>query len=137
MSEGCSFDGEYLNYPPAVPSGHIDGHDQIIDTTESGGLTLDPVNSHRSRWMEHRTALLLSCLQTYSQSIPEHVAQQLISDRLGRVAQLMRRGRQAAKYHITDDVIAWMARAIADALAHDDANPIALQPARTSGRLPG
>jgi hypothetical protein len=38
-------------------------------------------------------------------TLPEEVARQVISDHLDGTATLMRIGRQAAKYYVTDDVI--------------------------------
>lgn len=65
--------------------------------------------ARRSPWLNERTALLLARLGEYGMSLPEDVARQLISDHLDTTAELMRIGRQAAKFYITDDVIAKIA----------------------------
>jgi hypothetical protein len=59
----------------------------------------------RSRWLDERTALLLARLSEYEMTLPEDVARKRISDHLDTTARLMRIGRQAAKFYVTDDVI--------------------------------
>lgn len=59
----------------------------------------------RSPWLDGRAALLLARLDEYQMTLPEDVARKLISDHLDTTARLMRIGRQAAKYYVTDDVI--------------------------------
>lgn len=59
----------------------------------------------RSRWLDARTALLLARLSEYQMTLPDDVVRELISDHLDTTARLMRIGRQAAKFYVTDDVI--------------------------------
>lgn len=63
----------------------------------------------RSRWLDARTALLLARLGEYEMTLPEDVVRQLISDHLGTTARLMRIGRHAAKFYVTDDVVGTIA----------------------------
>ncbi|MDQ1306096.1 MAG: hypothetical protein QG671_1928 [Actinomycetota bacterium] len=66
----------------------------------------------RSPWLDDRTALLLARLTEYEMTLPEDVVRELISDHLDTTARLMRIGRQAAKFYVTDDVIATIAHQI-------------------------
>ena len=52
-----------------------------------------------------RTGVLLDTLAAHQMTLTEEVARQVISDHLDGTATLMRIGRQAAKFHVTDDVI--------------------------------
>ena len=66
----------------------------------------------RSSWLDERAALLLARLAEYEMTLPEDVVRELISDHLDTTARLMRIGRQAAKFYVTDDVIAKIANQI-------------------------
>jgi hypothetical protein len=61
--------------------------------------------ARRSPWLDDRIALLLAKLGQYGMTLPEDTLRALISDHLDTTARLMRIGRQAAKYYVTDDVI--------------------------------
>lgn len=63
----------------------------------------------RSRWLDDRVAVLLTRLGEYEMTLPEDVVRQLISDHLDTTARLMRIGRQAAKFYVTNDVITGIA----------------------------
>lgn len=76
--------------------------------------------ARRSPWLNERTALLLERLGEYEITLPEDIARQLISDHLDNTAQLMRIGRQAAKFYVTDDVIGKIANRL---LGIDHAEP--------------
>ncbi|MCX2931718.1 hypothetical protein ORI20_15660 [Mycobacterium sp. CVI_P3] len=73
--------------------------------------------ARRSPWLDDRTGVLLDRLAAHHMALPEEAARQVISDHLDRTATLMRIGRQAAKFYVTDDVI----RKIADQLLGIDA----------------
>ena len=65
--------------------------------------------------MNDRAALLVSILaDRHGHTITEDVAREDISSHLDHVAMMMRIGRQAAKFYVTDDVISDMADRIAD-----------------------
>ena len=66
----------------------------------------------RSPWLDSRAALLLARLGDYEMALPEDVVRDLISDHLDTTARLMRIGRQAAKFYVTDDVITGLAHQI-------------------------
>jgi hypothetical protein len=63
----------------------------------------------RSRWLDERAVMLLARLGEYEMTLPDDVARELISDHLDTTAELMRIGRQAAKFYVTDDVIGTIA----------------------------
>jgi hypothetical protein len=65
--------------------------------------------ARRSPWLDDRTALLLAKLGEHGMTLPEDTARGLVSDHLDTTARLMRIGRQAAKYYVTDDVISSIA----------------------------
>ena len=48
---------------------------------------------------------MLERLGEYEMTLPDDVARKLVSEHLDTTAQLMRIGRQAAKFYVTDDVI--------------------------------
>ena len=73
--------------------------------------------ARRSPWLDDRAALLVSLLaDRHGLTVSEDTARQDISDDLDHVARLMRIGRQAAKFYITDDTISKMADRIAAAV---------------------
>ncbi len=63
----------------------------------------------RSLWLDGRTSVLLARLGEHEMTLPEDVVRDLISDHLDTTARLMRIGRQAAKFYVTDDVITGLA----------------------------
>lgn len=66
--------------------------------------------------MNERAELLMSLLGArYGVPMDEGAARDVISERVDRVAELMRIGRQAAKFYVTDDVISQMA----DKIGHE------------------
>lgn len=68
--------------------------------------------------MNRKSQLLVRLLDSrYGLAITEDVAREDISNHVGLVAITMRIGRQAAKYYVTDDVIAGLAAHIATAIA--------------------
>ncbi|ORJ52849.1 hypothetical protein [Mycobacterium simiae] len=97
--------------------------------------------ARRSPWMNERTSLLLARLGEYEMTLPEDIARQLISDHLDTTAELMRIGRQAAKFYVTDDVIAKIADqllGIDQAKSHDGVVSItAARRRKTSAKLSG
>ncbi len=67
--------------------------------------------------MNHKADLLVKLLDArYGLAITEDVAREDISNHVDLVASRMRVGRQAAKYYVTDDVIADFAAHIATAV---------------------
>jgi hypothetical protein len=83
-----------------------------------GGRSVIRVTAaRRSPWLDDRTGVLLDRLAAHHMTLPEEAARQVISDHLDGTATLMRIGRQAAKFYVTDDVI----RKIADQLLGIDA----------------
>ena len=78
-----------------------------------GGRSVNRVTAARqSPWLNDRTGVLLDRLAAHHMTLPEEAARQVISDHLDTTATLMRIGRQAAKFYVTDEVI----RKIADQL---------------------
>jgi hypothetical protein len=73
--------------------------------------------------MNARSALLVRLLdERHGLTIAEDIARDDISDHVDYVATMMRIGRQAAKYYVTDQVISDMADRIASAVRqHQDA----------------
>jgi hypothetical protein len=65
--------------------------------------------ARRSPWLDERTAVLLARLGEHEMTLPEDVVHNLVSDHLDTTARLMRIGRQAAKFYVTDDVITGLA----------------------------
>lgn len=59
----------------------------------------------RSPWLNDRVAVLLARLGEYAMTLPEATAREVISKHLDTTARMMRIGRQAAKFYVTDDVI--------------------------------
>lgn len=53
--------------------------------------------------------MLLARLGEHEMTLPEDVVHNLVSDHLDTTARLMRIGRQAAKFYVTDDVITGLA----------------------------
>ena len=73
--------------------------------------------ARRSPWMNERAQLLVRLLdERYGLTITEDVAREDISNHVDHVAALMRIGRQAAKWHVTEDVISKMADRIGRAV---------------------
>ena len=69
----------------------------------------------RSSWLNARAALLVGLLNDrHGMVIDEDIARHDISDHLDYVAEMMRVGRQAAKFYLTDDVITGLADHIAE-----------------------
>lgn len=67
--------------------------------------------------MNEKTELLVRLLdERYGLVITEDVAREDISNHVDQVASMMRVGRQAAKYYVTDEVIAGFAAHIATAV---------------------
>jgi hypothetical protein len=82
-------------------------------------LSMPVAAARRSPWMNDRAELLVRLLQErYGLQISEAVARETISEHVDHVAKLMRIGRRAAKFYVTDDVISGMTDRIA-ALVHD------------------
>ena len=74
--------------------------------------------------LDDRAALLVSLLcDRHGLTISEDIARQDISDDLDHVARLMRIGRQAAKFYVTDDSISAMADRSAAAVAERQGAP--------------
>jgi hypothetical protein len=97
--------------------------------------TVDPVKARRSRWIDDRTARLLSCLAEYELAVPEDVARQLISDHLDGIAERMRIGRQAARYYFTDEAIQTLADELVGSRSSADAsNVVSLAETRRNRR---
>lgn len=73
--------------------------------------------ARRSPWMNEKAQLLVRLLdKRYGLTITEDVAREDISDHVDRVATVMRVGRQAAKFYVTDEVIVGFAAHIATAV---------------------
>ncbi|MBY0291077.1 MAG: hypothetical protein K2X52_28640 [Mycobacteriaceae bacterium] len=73
--------------------------------------------ARRSPWINEKTQLLVRLLdERYGLAITEDVAREDISNHVDQVASMMRIGRQAAKYYVTDEVIAGFAAHIATAV---------------------
>jgi hypothetical protein len=71
----------------------------------------------RSPWMNDRAALLVKLLrERHGLETSEDTARHDISEHVDHVAALMRIGRQAANYYVTEDVIAELANRIAGAV---------------------
>jgi hypothetical protein len=83
--------------------------------------------ARHSPWLDDRAALLVTVLSDrHGLTVDEDTARQDISDDLDHVARLMRIGRQAAKFYITDDTISSMADRIAAAVTDHQAAPTAI-----------
>jgi hypothetical protein len=72
--------------------------------------------ARRSPWLNDRATLLVKLLREDGLEISEDTARHDISEHVDYVATIMRIGRQAAKYYITDEVIAELANRIASAV---------------------
>jgi hypothetical protein len=60
--------------------------------------------ARRSPWTNEKAELLVRLLdERYGLTITEDVAREDISDQVHRVATMMRVGRQAAKFYVTDE----------------------------------
>lgn len=71
--------------------------------------------------MNEKAELLVRLLEErYGLAITEEVAREDISNHVDRVASMMRIGRQAAKYYVTDDVIEGFAAHIAAAVGSNN-----------------
>lgn len=80
--------------------------------------------------MNERAQLLVTLLdERYGLVITEDVARDDISDHVDYVATMMRVGRQAAKFYVTEDTISDMADRIAREVARQQTKE-ALQPPR-------
>jgi hypothetical protein len=77
----------------------------------------------RSPWMNQRASQLVRLLdERHGHTITEDTAREDISNQVDLVAELMRIGRQAAKYYVTEDYIAGFADHIAAVIdRHNDA----------------
>lgn len=65
--------------------------------------------------MNERAALLVRLLdERYGLELGEDIAREDISDHVDHVAKMMRIGRQAAKYYVTEDTISQMADRIGE-----------------------
>lgn len=86
--------------------------------------------------MNQKAQLLVRLLdERYGLSITEDVAREDISNHVDQVASKMRIGRQAAKYYVTDEVLAGFAAHIATAVGannvvHLDGHRRRIQPPR-------
>jgi hypothetical protein len=80
---------------------------QAIDTF--GVPSAFVTKARPSPWLNDCTALLLDRLAEHGMTLPENLARELISDHLDTTARLMRIGRQAAKFYVTDEVISTIA----------------------------
>jgi hypothetical protein len=81
----------------------------------------------RSPWLNDRVAVLLARLAEYDTTLPEATAREVISDHLDTTARLMRIGRQAAKFYVTDEVINTIAdRILGIDQAEGEANVISI-----------
>jgi hypothetical protein len=94
------------------------------------------MKARRSPWIDGRTTLLLGYLEDYEFTLPEDLARQLISDHLDEVAELMRIGRQAARFYVTDEVVQKIADKLVGALPSDsdDRNVVPLAALRRNRR---
>ncbi|MCV7023621.1 hypothetical protein H7I77_09705 [Mycolicibacterium novocastrense] len=88
----------------------------------AGVLSAVVTKARRSPWMNDRAELLVRLLQQrYGLVVDEGTARQDISDHVDHVATVMRVGRQAAKFYVTDEVIEAMAQRIAEEVARHQA----------------
>lgn len=72
------------------------------------------MGARRSPWMNDRAGLLVRLLdELHGLSVSEAAARDDVSNHVDHVAKMMRVGRQAAKFYVTDDVIRKMADRIA------------------------
>lgn len=71
-------------------------------------------------WAQGRVDALLSALDTYGMVMSRAAAEDLITERVGSVAQLMRTTKATARHYLTDEAIAGMAESIAFSLAEEE-----------------
>lgn len=70
-------------------------------------------------WTQGRVDALLAALDTYGMVMSRAAAEDLISERVDAVAQLMRTTKSTARHYLTDAAIAGMAESIAFSLAEE------------------
>ena len=79
-----------------------------------------------SPWLNDRTALLLDRLAEHGMTLPENLGRELISDHLGTTARLMRIGRQAANFYVTEVISKIADQVLGIDKAQGEANVISL-----------
>lgn len=72
-----------------------------------------------TNWSQGRVDALLAALDTYGMSMSRAAAEDLITERVNAVAQLMRATKATARHYLTDEAIAGMAESIAFSLAEE------------------
>ena len=93
-------------------------------------------------WTQGRVDALLAALDTYGMVMSRAAAEDLITERVDAVAQLMRTTKATARHYLTDEAIAGMAESIAFSLAEEspgaelyDAPRTAAVPVNVVGRM--
>lgn len=85
--------------------------------------------------MNEKAALLVQVLsERYGLTITEDIAREDISNHVDHVAMMMRIGRQAAKFYVTDDVIREFADRIAKAVGASNVVDLDSRRNRPAGR---